>query len=90
MRLFLRLLNHLDYSFLEEVATHFTNGDENTQQSDEEIVQAALDGTADENLTASGSASSSLTTSASRTTASLKAVKTAVKKTEKKAAKRKK
>ena len=51
MRFFLRLLIHLDYSFLEEVATHFVNGDENTQQSDEEIVLAALDGTADEKLT---------------------------------------
>ena len=27
MRVFLRLLIHLDYSFLEEVATHFANGD---------------------------------------------------------------
>jgi ParB family chromosome partitioning protein len=51
MRVFLRLLIHLDYSFLEEVATHFVNGDENTQQSDEEIVLAALDSTADEKLT---------------------------------------
>jgi ParB family chromosome partitioning protein len=38
MRVFLRLLIHLDYSFLEEVASHFANGDENAQQSDEEIV----------------------------------------------------
>jgi ParB family chromosome partitioning protein len=51
MRVFLRLLIHLDYSFLEEVANHFANGDENSQQSDEEIVPAALDGTADEKLT---------------------------------------
>jgi ParB family chromosome partitioning protein len=51
MRLFIRLLIHLDYSFLEEVAVHFANGDENTQQSDEEIVLAALDATADEKLT---------------------------------------
>jgi ParB family chromosome partitioning protein len=51
MRLFLRLLIRLDYSFLEEVAVQFANGDENTQQSDEEIVLAALDGTADEKLT---------------------------------------
>jgi ParB family chromosome partitioning protein len=51
MRVFLRLLIHLDYSFLEEVATHFANGDENAQQSDDEIVLAALDGTADEKLT---------------------------------------
>jgi ParB family chromosome partitioning protein len=51
MRVFLRLLIHLDYSFLEEVSTHFANGDENAQQSDDEIVLAALDGTADEKLT---------------------------------------
>ena len=51
MRVFLLLLIHLDYSFLEEVATHFANGDENSQQSDDEIVLAALDGTADEKLT---------------------------------------
>jgi len=51
MRIFLRLLIHLDYSFLEEVATHVADGDENAQQSDEEIVLAALDGTADEKLT---------------------------------------
>ena len=51
MRVFLRLLIHLDYSFLEEVANHFANGDENSQQLDDEIVLAALDGTADEKLT---------------------------------------
>ena len=51
MRVFLRLLIHLDYSFLEEVATHIANGDENAQQSDEEIVLAALEGTVDEKLT---------------------------------------
>jgi ParB family chromosome partitioning protein len=45
------LLIHLDYSFLEEVANHFANGDENAQQSDDEIVLAALDGTTDEKLT---------------------------------------
>ena len=45
------MLVHLDYSFLEDVAAHFAQGDENTQQSDEEIVLAALDGTADEKLT---------------------------------------
>lgn len=50
MRVFLRLLVHLDYSFLEEVASHFANGDENTQQSDDEIVLAALRTTADEKL----------------------------------------
>ena len=51
MRVFLRLLIHLDYSFLEEVANHFANGDENSQQSDDEIVLAALESTADEKLT---------------------------------------
>ncbi|WP_348266191.1 ParB/RepB/Spo0J family partition protein [Edaphobacter sp. DSM 109919] len=51
LRVFLRLVIHLDYSFLEEVASHFANGDENSQQSDDEIVLAALDGTADEKLT---------------------------------------
>jgi len=51
MRVFLRLLIHLDYSFLEEVASHFANGDENAQHSDDEIVLAALDGTTDEKLT---------------------------------------
>ena len=51
LRVFLRLLIHLNYSFLEEVANHFANGDENSQQSDDEIVLAALDGTADEKLT---------------------------------------
>ena len=50
LRVFLRLLIHLDYSFLEEVATHYANGDENTHKSDDEIVLAALDGTADEKL----------------------------------------
>ena len=50
MRVFLRLLIHLDYSFLEEVATYFAKGDQNSQQSDEEIVLAALEGTADEKL----------------------------------------
>ena len=51
LRVFLRLLLHLDYSFLGDVAAHFASGDENTQQSDEEIVLAALDRTADEKLT---------------------------------------
>ena len=51
MRVFIRLLIYLDYSFLEEVATHYANGDENSQQSDDEIVLAALEGTADEKLT---------------------------------------
>ena len=51
MRVFVRLLIHLDYSFLEEVATHFANDDGNTQQSDEDVVLAALHVTADEKLT---------------------------------------
>jgi ParB family chromosome partitioning protein len=51
MRVFLRLLINLDFSFLEEVATYFANGDENVQQSEEEIVLAALDNTTDEKLT---------------------------------------
>ena len=50
MRIFLRLLIHLDYSFLEEVASHFA-GDENRQHTDEEIVLEALSGTAEEKLT---------------------------------------
>ena len=50
MRLFLRLLIHLDYSFLEDVASHFANGHENAQQSDDEIVLAALEGTAEGKL----------------------------------------
>ena len=33
MRVFLRLLIHLDYSFLEEVANFFVNGDQNAQVS---------------------------------------------------------
>jgi ParB family chromosome partitioning protein len=52
LRTFLRLLVHIDpYSFLEEVASHFAGTDENTQQTDEEIVLAALDNTADDKLT---------------------------------------
>jgi len=34
-----------------QVANHFANGDENSQQSEDEIVLAALDGTADDKLT---------------------------------------
>lgn len=50
-RTFLRLLIRMEpYSYLEEVASHFANGDENTQQSDDEIVLAALESTADEKL----------------------------------------
>lgn len=51
MRFFLRLVIQMDYSFLEDVATHFAKGDKNKQRSDEEIVVAALDGTAHEKLT---------------------------------------
>nr|WP_263351304.1 chromosome partitioning protein ParB [Acidicapsa acidisoli] len=53
LRALLRLLVHIDpYSFLEEVASHFTAGsDENVPQTDEEIVLAALDNTADDKLT---------------------------------------
>ena len=49
MRVFLRLLIHLDFSSLGEVATYFSNGDENVQESEEEIVLAALDIIADAN-----------------------------------------
>jgi ParB family transcriptional regulator, chromosome partitioning protein len=52
LRTFLRLLVHIDpYNFLEEVASHFAGSDENAQQTDEEIVLAALDNTADDKLT---------------------------------------
>jgi ParB family transcriptional regulator, chromosome partitioning protein len=52
LRTFLRLLVHIDpYSFLEEVASHFAGNDENAQQTDEEIVLAALENTADDKLT---------------------------------------
>ena len=52
LRTFLRLLVHIDpYSFLEDLASHFAGNDESTQQTDEEIVLAALDNTADEKLT---------------------------------------
>ncbi|WP_158793790.1 ParB/RepB/Spo0J family partition protein [Granulicella sp. L60] len=55
LRTFLRLLVHIDpYSFLEEVASHFAGNDENAQQSDEEIVLAALDNTADDKLISFG------------------------------------
>jgi len=51
LRIFLRLLVHIDpYSFLEEVASHFAGNDENAQETDEEIVLAALDNTADDKL----------------------------------------
>jgi ParB family chromosome partitioning protein len=52
LRTFLRLLVHIaPYNFLEEVASHFAGSDENAQQTDEEIVLAALDNTADDKLT---------------------------------------
>lgn len=52
MRIFLRLFVHLaSHSFLEGVADDLANGDENTQQTEEEIVLAALDSAADEKLT---------------------------------------
>ncbi len=51
-RTFLRLLVQIDpYTFLEEVASHFAGDDENRLQTDEEIVLAALDSTADDKLT---------------------------------------
>lgn len=61
MHLFLRLLVHLEHSFLMEVANHFANSDENSQQSDEEILLAASHCTADEKLFGGACASSSLT-----------------------------
>jgi ParB family chromosome partitioning protein len=52
LRIFLRLLVNIDpYSFLEEVASHFAGNEEIVQQTDEEIVLAALDSTADDKLT---------------------------------------
>ena len=52
MRVFLRLLIQMEpYSYLEDVAAHFANGDENEQRSEDEIVLAALENTADDKLT---------------------------------------
>jgi ParB family transcriptional regulator, chromosome partitioning protein len=52
LRLFLRLVVYIDpYSFLEEVASHFAGDDENHEQTEQEIVLAALGNTADEKLT---------------------------------------
>jgi ParB family chromosome partitioning protein len=52
LRAFLRLLVNINpYDFLEEAAAHFTSEDENTQQSDEEVVLDALSTTADDKLT---------------------------------------
>src|ERR1700761_6246874 len=51
-RLFLRLVVYIDpYSFLEEVASHFAGDDENHEQTEQDIVLAALGNTADEKLT---------------------------------------
>jgi len=51
LRVFLRFLIQIDpYSYLEDASAHFASDDENAQQSDEEVVLAALDGTADEKL----------------------------------------
>jgi ParB family chromosome partitioning protein len=50
-RMFLRLLIHINpYDFLENVASYFTSDDENAQQSDDEVLLAALGNTADEKL----------------------------------------
>jgi len=52
LRLFLRLVVYIDpYSFLEEVASHFAGDDESQEQTEQEIVLAALGNTADEKLT---------------------------------------
>jgi ParB family chromosome partitioning protein len=52
LRLFLRLVVYIDpYSFLEEVASHFAGDDENHEQTEQEIVLAALGNAADEKLT---------------------------------------
>jgi ParB family chromosome partitioning protein len=52
LRLFLRLVVYIDpYKFLEEVASYFAGDDENVEQTEQEIVLAALANTADEKLT---------------------------------------
>ena len=52
LRLFLRLVVYIDpYSFLEEVASHFAGNDENLEQTEQEIVLAALADSADDKLT---------------------------------------
>ncbi len=52
LRLFLRLVVYIDpYSFLEEVASHFAGDEGNHEQTEQEIVLAALGNTADEKLT---------------------------------------
>ena len=51
LRAFLRLVVRIDpYSFLEMVASHFAGENENLQQTEEEIVLAALDATAEDKL----------------------------------------
>ena len=52
LRLFLRLVVYIaPYNFLEEVASHFAGDDENHEQTEQEIVLAALENTTDEKLT---------------------------------------
>lgn len=52
LRFFLRLLVNINpFEFIEEVASHFPSDDENAQQTDEEIVLAALSNSPDEKLT---------------------------------------
>ena len=52
LRAFLRLFLNLDpYSFLEAAAAHFADEDENGNGSDEDVLLAALNGTADDKLT---------------------------------------
>ena len=52
LRLYLRLVVYIDpYSYLEEVASHFAGKDENLEQTEQEIVLAALGDTADDKLT---------------------------------------
>jgi ParB family chromosome partitioning protein len=52
LRVFLRLVVYIDpYSFLEEVASYFAGKDENTEQTEQEIVLAALDNCTDDKLT---------------------------------------
>jgi ParB family chromosome partitioning protein len=52
LRVFLRTLVNLDpYTFTDDVAEHFAAGEENSQQTAEEILLSALDGLPDEKLT---------------------------------------
>jgi ParB family chromosome partitioning protein len=51
LRMFLRLMvESMAYQFLEEAASQFASGEENAQQSDDEIVLAVLTDTTDEKL----------------------------------------